>query len=205
MNKQSRTKAEQVVADAPQPSSSTDLFDLDGLRLRQDFNLASEVKKALITVPCRKPGRQEFVMVHPDKDYQIETMTIELTEDREIYLVDPKLWSALPGELKPKALFTTMNREGVLSIWPVNLPVGDGKVLEWTSSQLQAAAMAKKGWIRMQANMSLGAYEVFQALGDLPPPNWPTISFQEILKIAFKNHFIDSLDHDVLKRLRGEL
>jgi hypothetical protein len=52
--------------------------------------------------------------------------------------------------------------------------------------------------------MSLGAYEVYEATGDFPEPEWPDATFQEILKIAFKNHFIKSMDHPVIGRLRGE-
>jgi hypothetical protein len=68
---------------------------------------------------------------------------------------------------------------------------------------LEAAGIAKKKWIRLASSISLGAYEVFEASGDLPEPEWPDVTFQEILKIAFKNHFINSMDHPVISRLRG--
>ena len=58
--------------------------------------------------------------------------------------------------------------------------------------------------MRVQANMHLGAYEVYEAADDLGEPEWPEASFLQILSIAFKNNFIDSIDHHVLKRLRGE-
>jgi hypothetical protein len=38
----------------------------------------------------------------------------------------------------------------------------------------------------------------------LPPPTWPELSFGELLKIAFKSRYIDTLDHPVLLKLRGE-
>lgn len=57
----------------------------------------------------------------------------------------------------------------------------------------------------MAANMSLGGYEVFQATGGLPEPQWPDTSFQELVDIAFKGRFIDSMDHPVLKRLMGQM
>jgi hypothetical protein len=38
---------------------------------------------------------------------------------------------------------------------------------------------------------------------DLPDPEWPEVSFQEILKIAFKDKIIQSIDHPVIQRLRG--
>ena len=53
--------------------------------------------------------------------------------------------------------------------------------------------------------MSLGAYEVHIAETDFPEPEWPEISFKEILKIAFRENFIQTPDHPVIQRLRGPI
>ncbi|MET0107213.1 MAG: hypothetical protein ABW072_19025 [Sedimenticola sp.] len=186
-------------------NDDTNLFDPSHLRLSQNFSETVGVKKALITVPVRKPNRQEFIRVHPNEEYHLKTAVLELKEERETYLVDPPLWSELPGELVPKVLFTTMNRQGVLTLWPVRLPGEDGRLDEWNASALEAAEMARNHWIRVAANMSLGAYEVYEATGDLPNPDWPEMEFSEILKVAFKGHYIAEIDHPVIRRLRGEL
>jgi hypothetical protein len=52
--------------------------------------------------------------------------------------------------------------------------------------------------------MSLGAYDVFEATGQLGEPEWPTVPFRELLRVAFKDRLIDRADHPVLRRLRGE-
>ena len=193
-----------ATTEAAEEKEHSNLFDLSRLRLSQNFAETVGVKKALITVPVRKPGRQDFIRVHPDPNYRIETAVVELKEDGEIYLVAPDLWSELPGELTPKALFATMNRQGVLFLWPIRLPGEDGRLDEWNASALEAAEMAQKRWIRVASNRSLGAYEVYEATGNLPEPDWPTVDFQKILEIAFKGRYIDDLDHPVIKRLRGE-
>jgi hypothetical protein len=69
---------------------------------------------------------------------------------------------------------------------------------------MEAGALAAGKWVRVQANMSLGAYEVYEAAGQWASPEWPDMPFQQLLKIGFKERFIDGLDHPVLKRLRGE-
>ena len=143
--------------------------------------------------------------VHPDPDWRLETAVLELKDERETYLVDPDLWSELPGELIPKVLFTAINRQGVIFLWPVRLPGEDGRGNTWNSSALEATALAAKGWVRIAANMSLGAYEVFQATAELPEPEWPDKDFQSLLEIAFKDHYVRSLDHPMIRRLRGEL
>ena len=187
------------------PTETSNPFDPARLRLSQDFAATVGVKKALITVPVRKPSKQEFVRVHPDQAYRLETAVLELKEERETYLVEPSLWSELPSELTPKVLFTTMNRQSVLTLWPVRLPGEDGRLDEWNTSALEAAEMARERWVRVVANMGLGAYEVYEASGDLPDPSWPELSCPEILKVAFKGRYITEVEHPVIRRLRGEL
>lgn len=178
-------------------------FDPANLRLSQNFAGTVGVKKALTTIPVRKPNRQEFVRVHPNADFRIETAVLELKEERETYLVDPSLWTEVPGELTPKVLFTTINRQGVLSLWPIRMPGEDGRLDFWNQSALEAADMAQKSWVRVAANMSLGAYDVFQATGDIPDPEWPQATLSEILEIAFKGRYIDSMEHPVIRQLLG--
>ncbi len=182
----------------------TAIFDPARLRLSQDFSANVGVKKALITVPVRKPNRQEFVRVNPDPEYGLQTAILEIKEEREVYLVGPSLWPEMPGEIVPTQLHTAVNRQGVVFLWPIRLPGEDGRQMEWHRSLFQAAEMATKGWVKVQANMSLGAYEVFEATGNLPEPEWPNKTLEELLEIAFKDRFIANPDHPVLRRLRGE-
>lgn len=60
-----------------------------------------------------------------------------------------------------------------------------------------------KKWVRVPASMSLGAYEVFEASGDIPEPVWPEHSFEEILTIAFRDRVVDRFDHHLIQRLQG--
>jgi hypothetical protein len=183
-----------------------DPFDISRLRLSQDFVAAAGVKKILNTVPCRKPSKEWFVQTHPDPAYRIQTCVIELKEDSETYLVDSCLWRELVSEttFSPRALITSINRQGVLFVWPIRLPGSDGRLDEWSRSAMEAATLAAEKWVRVQANMSLGAYEVYEAAGQWATPEWPDLPFQQILKIAFKDRFVTDLDHPILKRLRGE-
>jgi hypothetical protein len=189
------------------PASGPDPFDPESLRLSSDFAAGVGVKQALLAVPVRKPAKSWFVRVHPDPAYRLQTAVIELKEDGETYLVAPRLWPDLAAEstFSPRALFTAINRQGVVFIWPVRLPGPDGRLDEWSRTALDAAEMAAKGWVRIAANMPLGAYDVFRATGQLPEPEWPDVPFRELLCIAFRDRFIQSLDHPVLRRLRGEV
>jgi hypothetical protein len=184
-----------------------DPFDPASLRLSQSFSASLGVKKAILAVPVRKPDKSWFVRVHPGEDYRLQTAVIELKEDRETYLVSRDLWPDLAAEstFSPRALFTAVNRQGVMFLWPIRLPGPDGRVDEWSRTALEAAEMAGRAWVRVAANIPLGAYDVFEATGELPEPEWPTLSFPELLRVAFKDRYVADRDHPVLRRLRGEV
>src|SRR5262249_13350476 len=111
-----------------------DLFtDLSRLRLSQDFAATCGVKKALLTIPVRKPAKEWFIRTNPA--LHIDTYVLELKEDRETYLVDPKLWSELSSEstFGRRAVFAGLNRQNVFFVWPIRLPGGDGKLDDGTA------------------------------------------------------------------------
>ena len=128
---------------------------------------------------------------------------IELKDDREDYLVRPEILPDLAGEVVYKTLFTAINRQGVLFLWSVRLPRPDDRKTDWWKSMREAAEIAMNKWLRIKANMSLGAYEITVAASDMADPVWPDLPFQEIVRIAFRDRMVASLDHAVVKRLRG--
>ena len=183
-----------------------DPFDPESLKLSQDFGATLGVKRALITVPVRKPAGEWWVRTHPEVGYQLETAVIELKDDRETYLVDRSLWDGLATEstFSPRLLTTAVNRQGTLFIWPIRMPGPDGRLDNWSRSAQEAAAMARDGWVRVRSNMNLGAYEVLRTSADIPEPEWPKETFRDLLEVAFRDRFIERPDHPVLQRLRGE-
>ena len=187
-------------------NAAPDPFNPASLRLDPSYVETIGVRKLLITVPVRKPNKQEFVRVYPEPMYRLAPAAIiELKEEREIYLVAPALSQALHDEFTPAIIFTAINRQGVLFLWPVKLPGPDGKENEWHRSAREAAEKAGNSWVRIKANMSLGAYDLVEAIADLPEPEWPDVSFQEILRIAFRERFVDHPDHPLISRLRGQI
>jgi hypothetical protein len=191
--------------DSAEPAQAADPFDLANLRLDQSFVEAAGVKKLLTTVPVRRPNPQDWVRVHPSPEYREAALAlIELKEDRETYLLTPPIAKQLTDECVRATIYTAINRQGVVHLWPVKLPREDGRrVNEWYRSSQEAAEMAMQQWVRVKANMSLGAYEIFKSQGVIPDPEWPTLSFNELLRIAFRDRLVNSFDHPVIGRLRG--
>jgi hypothetical protein len=186
----------------PEPEPS-DPFDLSKLCLDQNFVESAGVRKLLTTIPVRKPNQQDFIRVNPAPEFRANLAIIELREDREIYLVPAAIAINLPGEYAMMTTYTAINRQGVLFLWPVRLPAPDGRPNEWNRSAADAAGLAMRRWVRVKANHALGAYEIFEAASTIPDPEWPDLSFQESLRIGFRDRLVDGLDHPVVKRLRG--
>jgi hypothetical protein len=184
-------------AQAPDP------YNLDNLRLSQSFTETAGVKKLLRTVPVHKPNPQDFVRVHPSPEYRDNFRVIELKDEREEYVITVSLVPELVGEFVSKTLFTAINRQGVVFLWPVRLPDPEGKQMEWWRSMREAAELAMNQWLRTKANMNLKAYEMFVAESAMSEPVWPEATYQELIRLAFRDRLISSLDHPVIKRLRG--
>jgi hypothetical protein len=188
----------------PAANSAPDPFAPENLRLSQAFTEAVAVKKILTTVPVRKPAPQDFVRVHADPDFRHNFPIIELKDEREEYVVTSGLVPSLLTEVVAKTLYLAINRQGTVFFWPIRLPMPEGRDLDWWRSGRLAAEAAMKGWVRVRANMNVGAYDLFAAEANFPDPEWPAdLGYWDLIKIAFRDHLIDTPDHAVLKRLRG--
>jgi hypothetical protein len=193
------SRPEAVPQPLPEPD---DPFHPDSLRISQEYLAQAVAKKLLTTVPVKKPSRQDFIRVHPD--YRHNAALIELREERETYLVHPKFYPEVEETLRSLyTIYLAINRQKVVFLWPVKLPGPDGRQTAWHTSASDCAERAMKNWVRVAANMSLGAYEVSLAETRLAEPEWPEAPFPDLLRIGFKNRIIDGPDHPVMLRLRG--
>jgi hypothetical protein len=178
--------------------------DVASLRIAPAFVEQSGVKTLRTTVPVRRPSPQDFVRTHPGSEYRENFAVIELKDDREDYLVLPHVVPMLSTEVVYKTLFTAINRQGIVFLWPVRLPSADDKQNAWWQSSREAAERAVSTWVRMKANMSLGAYEITVAEGEMAEPAWGRLEpFGDLLRIAFRGRLISDTDHAVIRRLRG--
>jgi len=184
-------------------SNSSIFSDLSALRLTDtDTASLTGTREILSHVPVRKPTRHEFFRVHPDPDMSLLSTIFVDKEERETFFVAPEMRGTLLGETKPVLLETAITAQGVVIIVPVNLPV-DGRTNPWNETMREAVERAKAEWLRMAADMRLGAYRIYKAEGQLSDPVWPEQSLGELLEIAFRGRIIDTPDHPVLRRLRG--
>lgn len=154
-----------------------------------------------------RPPNTKYVQVHQSPDHSIITHIINAGKESGVYLPIPQTWDGLRSEptfqIRLLVVATTAQRE--LFVWPLRLPGANGRTDPWMESEQELAERAKGRWIRVMSNMEISRYEGREAQGDLPEPEWPDMTFEEMLKNAFRERMITSLDHPVLKRLRGEI
>jgi hypothetical protein len=188
------------------------VFDFNKLKLPSTFEQGITTKKLVTTIPVRKPkSGLEFFRIRPELDWTFPAYLLDLKEgEEEKYMVIPELLEEVfsTGKLKPVKIYTGITFTGqVFFLSDIPLPDPDGKDNEYNRSRRLAYDLATTKWVKIQANMSLGAYDVIEAKSQLPEPVWPEepTSMINALEIAFKDKLIDSYDHPVLKRLRGEL
>ena len=124
-------------------------------------------------------------------------------ESGEFYVVSATVVPHLAGDVQVFTLVPAIDRHGNVFLWPLRQPNADRRSDTWAESALKAAESAKTSWIRVQANMRAGSYDVGRALGNLPEPEWPRMSFEAMLELAFRGRVIDSTDHPLARRLLG--
>lgn len=183
--------------------SSNFFEDLETLRLSPEAIAGGGAREVLTQVPVRKSNRHEFIRIHPASDMSLVTTVYTDKDLRETFLVAPNMRDALLGEAKPVLIAAGITRQNVLFLWPLALPDDTGRTNPWHESAREAYELAKKRWVRVSADMSLGAYRIYQAEGELSEPNWPDKALKDLLEIGFRGRIIATDDHPIVKRLRG--
>ena len=175
--------------------------NLDRIRLSQDFLDEMEVSPILATIAIRRPARDEFIRVHPTREFTAGTL--ELKTDREVYVVDVDLIPLVQELVMTKIFLHCVTTAGVNFLWPIKTLGSDGKLDSWSRSAIIVAKVAKEKWIRVRADHAASGYVPFEAKGELDEPEYPEESWEEILDIAFRDVYIDSSEHHVIRKLRG--
>ncbi len=183
---------------------NTDL-DLTKLTLTQNFSQLAGVKKVITTVPARKPNKQLWLRVRSGAEWQVQVLTLTMQDTGDVYFVHPDLYGELADDVRPMMLYLYITRDGTLCLWPVSLPSEDGRLNPWAQSAHTAAKAAQLGWVKVVSSQSLGAYEIRVPTAKMDEPTWPDLSMREILNLAFRDKLITSLDHPIVRGLRGEI
>jgi hypothetical protein len=186
----------------PAPSTRT---DLKSLRLPANYGATLGVKKLLTMVPVGKPKKPQFFRTHGSEDMTFPAMILENKESRESYVVVPEVAQEISELVRPVMLHAAIDRQNNVFLIPVPLPGEDGTRNPWHESLAQAVEHAKAKWIRIAANMHVGGYDIYEAEGALPDPEWSEQGIDALVEVAFRGKIISSLDHPVVQSLLGKI
>ncbi len=187
----------------PSGNNESSTSSIEALRLPASYGVNFGVKKLLTAVPVAKPKKQQFFRSHPDPHMSFDVLLLEDKENRDCYIVHQNAAQAIPALVRPTTLRVAIDRHNNVFLIPVPLPGEDGKRNPWHESLADAVGFAEKVWIRITANMHAGAYDVYQAEGNLPEPEWPVVSMEELIGVAFRGKVIQDIDHPVIQALLG--
>ncbi len=187
----------------PMPSDD-DPFSPQNLALAQNFGALTETRRLLTSVPVCKPKRESWVRTSSSKEHWIVGSILELKDQNEYYWVTPEFREALVGEpcLKYMRLILSVDRQGNPFFWAIGVPDTSGRSQPWIDSMNQAATQALKKWVRVAWSAATRNYEVHIA-EIAHEPTWPNEPISELLKIAFRDRIVSSMEHPVIKSLRG--
>ncbi|XKH59396.1 hypothetical protein LG290_11985 [Halomonas sediminis] len=145
-----------------------------------------------------RPDPQQFYRsYHVAEPFHASLLVVKRALER--YLVAPSLEQELAGEFRLYTLMPFINREGDIMLWPITGTPGS-----WRDSALDVTRQACERWVRVLTNSEQSAYAALPAAMDLGEPQWPQgKTIDDFVQEAFKEHLITSLDHPVVKTLRG--
>ena len=186
-------------------SPESPLPGIEQLRLPANYGATLGVKKLLTTVPVSKPKKPQFFRTHTSVAMTFMAMFLEQKETRESYLVLPNVAQEISELARPVMLYAAIDRQNNIFLIPVPLPDEAGTRNRWHESLAQTLELAKLKWLRIAANMYTGSYDVYEAQGTLPNPEWPDQSIETLVEVAFRGKIIDSLDHPVVQSLLGRV
>ena len=164
-------------------------------------------RKIRSVIPVNRPGKMEWVQLldHPDF-LLLGAAFLDLQDGGRLYLVVPEIAAQLADDVKLVKLAPGLTRQDKLFLWPCPMILEGNTPNPWHTSHNDAFNAAKNGWIRMKSNRACGFYDIIEPKKIMPEPDWPDMSFADMLQIAFNDdHIVDRDDHPALRRLKGGL
>lgn len=168
------------------------------------------VQRLQTAVECRRPSREEFIRIHPDKSFACICLLLKLKRSEVYYLMNPTLAEQLCQDpsytslVKCYTLYTAVSRSSDdVFLWPIRKHASGERPNGYVSSAIEAAERAKTNWLRITSNQSAQRYDAAAAEGQLTEPTWDVRPLEELFDTCFRDRVIDGVNHPILKELRG--
>ena len=184
-------------------------FDFESLRISETTPIIT--KKIINSIPLKKPkSGVEFFRIRPEEEWKFTTHMLIIGgkgEGEGKYLLNPSLYPEVIETrlLKDVTIYTGITFDGNLFLSEIALPGLEGNDNEFNRTRRIAYGAAETNWVKLQTED--GSYNTILAVSNLPEPEWPEEpeNMETAFKIAFKDQYIDDINHPILKKLRGEI
>jgi len=175
------------------------------LRLTQDYVAEASGRPILADVCVSKPPKAYFWQARTGEEWSTILYTLDASKlgSDGIFAVAPDVVPLIQDQVRLVQIRLVVTSQGVPYLVPVPLAGPDGRQNLWYQSLARCVELAETRWIRISASKLRSGYDVFEAISNLPAPQWPTETFEQILEIAFRNRVITSESHPLVQQLLG--
>jgi hypothetical protein len=192
-------------ASLPKPAP-VDPFDPMNLGISTDYAAAINAKASTKPFELRAPNDQEFFRTSPRENHHLVVGSIADKQDMgKVYIVSGVLLEEVklkfPKAVRAVKLVLAQTLAGTSLVWPV--PLAEDRGGKWNSTQRAACDQGKTRWTNKTSGR--GEYDIV-TVNNPKEVDWDFFPpFRDILRQAASEHLIDSLEHPLLKKLRGEI
>ena len=210
----------------PLPNGPTDPFDLGAAQPQpssQDTapdpkrpkygrrQLPADVEKLPPKLSCGTASGRGFFVAHPDRDMRPLVMLVRPEgndlEEEDWLLVDANVEDELADVGTMYELVLSRTSSGGYFLWRLKPEVPGGRVDGYTESAREALEeFAGTRWIKLKGDRKSRTFEVIKGSevkdGTI---RWPEFDIDLLVRRAFKGRVAASEDHDLIRRLRGDI
>jgi hypothetical protein len=189
----------------PSTAAAVDPFDPMNLGIPTDYAAAINAKASSKPFELRKPNDQEFFCTSPRKNHRLVVGSITDKQDMgKLYIVPSVLLEEVrtkfPKAVRGVELVLAQTLAGAWLVWPV--PLAEDRGGKWNSTQRAGSEQGKTRWTNMTSGR--GQYDVI-TVNNPKAVDWDSVPpFRDVLEQACSERLVDSLEHALLRKLRGE-
>ena len=163
--------------------------DLEEHKIEDDDDEDAEAEE-IISIRVRRPAKKDFIRAH--RTYQFTAYIIE--DEDETYYVAPSMRQLLKDEdvpMRKVVLVPYINKRRSIFLWAITTT----EIEDWHATAMKAVQVARERWIRIASKKETTSYIYRVAKRDYGEPEWPALSLNEMLDLAFGNRYVDSPNH----------